>query len=127
MREIKFRAWDKLTQKYWNIEKWHFEDEYLDLIESGVSIADPNSERVWRKFNEVELMQYTGLTDANGNKIFEGDIVVVVSQYWGQLRNRYEVKFEQGAFYAGYFLLSKIAPSISVIGNIHENPELLEE
>ncbi len=30
MREIKFRAWDKFTQKYWNIENWHFEDVEAD-------------------------------------------------------------------------------------------------
>ena len=117
MREVRFRAWDKLTQKYWNIENWHFEDEYLDLIESGVSIADPNSERVWRKLNEVDLMQYTGLKDLNGKPIYENDVL----------------KSEGGNIEVVIYIDGRFEPvfwydeeNCEVIGNIHENPELLE-
>ncbi|QEA49929.1 DNA-packaging protein [Latilactobacillus curvatus] len=124
MREIKFRAWDKLTQKYWNIENWHFEDEYLDLIESGVSVADPNSERVWRKFNEVELMQYTGLKDVNGVEIYEGDVV--------KFDTNVQILESEVAYYHGMFTIKKYGEKIplftalKVIGNKFENPKLLE-
>ncbi|WP_333603518.1 YopX family protein [Lactobacillus acetotolerans] len=150
-----FRVWDKLTQKYWNIENWHFEDEYLDLIESGVSIADPNIERVWRKFNEVELMQYTGMKDVNGNKIFEGDILklsyddpktyLYTDEYDCNpkiippktVTRTVKVINEKGAFRVialhiklyGARLLCDVdqgRENIEIIGNIHENPELLE-
>lgn len=126
MREIKFRAWDKFTQKYWNIENWHFEDEYLDLIES----ADPNSKRVWRKFNEVELMQYTGLKDKNGKDIYEGDII----HGYDQEPDRYDgyigssvidvVNFRNGTFWIGdiwYNVMVMTPPIVEVIGNVHEN------
>lgn len=139
MREIKFRAWDKLTPKYWNIENWHFEDEYLDLIEPGVSIADPNSERVWRKFNEVELMQYTGIKDKNGKDIYEGDVVRYTAWHDGKPTG----VFQGEVVYSGDLGMASFdirldhdgeigravlpALGVEIIGNAFENPELLEE
>lgn len=71
--------------------------------------------------------QYTGLTDKNGMKIFEGDVI------HGKLGN-FVVRWNEyiGAFVAGVSL--KIMPclnrgtmkSYEVIGNIHDNPELIE-
>jgi len=129
-----FRVWDKLTQKYWNIENWHFEDEYLDLIESGVSIADPNIERVWRKFNEVELMQYTGLKDVEGHKIFEGDIVESIDEEWstgGLTTGTVQYLAPQFTFDSAGVgrpgIWKVLDDGCRVIGNIHENLELMEE
>lgn len=79
--------------------------------------------------------QYTGLT-ANGKKIFEGDIVKVTGLYpdrdgekriWRQSRVG-EVFYYHGAFYFDKWLLCKTSEKcIEVIGNIHDNPELLED
>ena len=78
--------------------------------------------------------QYTGLTDKNGKKIFEGDIVHCVSKLdsadmvvifeCGQFRMILAEKYHEYQTNVGYYDINCFAKE--VIGNIHDNPELLE-
>ena len=76
--------------------------------------------------------QFTGLTDKNGKKIFEGDIIEL-ERGWGE-KVRYIVKYDteicsfigDGINYIGFTTFENDGERIEVIGNIHDNPELLK-
>lgn len=115
MREILFRAKRKLGGA-WN---------YGDLIHySDRAIAVSDEEGNFVSVRPETVGQYTGLTDKNGKKIFEGDIV----EGWDVI---FTVVFDEYCRYvivAGYgnYLLAQNHEDMEVIGNIHDNPELLK-
>jgi len=128
----KFRAWDADSKKYWNIENWHVEDEYVDLIEPNNSNADPNAKRTWKRESDVVIEQSTGLTDINDKDIYVGDIVK--SSYKYAQPKISQVIMEDGNSYilgedlatGNEMLVSDHINEIEVIGNVHENLDLLE-
>ena len=81
--------------------------------------------------DEVVLMQSTSLKDKNGVDIFEGDVLksnVQPCKMVNPIKDGYGVvRFENGMFKLGSISLVTFISKMEVIGNIYENPELLEQ
>lgn len=115
-REIKFRAWD--TQR----GEWSRLTKAVSL--EGYPVYIDADDRL-HKAAGVELMQYTGLKDKHGVEIYEGDILAFDNGYCDVVRlERSAWRWNRGHNVLGVSWKPEI--SLSVIGNIYENPELLE-
>ena len=127
MREIKFRAWDK---EYKNFNETVAANLLLQIHEPSEDIDEEYGKRFF-------LEQFTGLLDKNGKEIYEGDILskgkISKRPSWKKGHDYYCVSFSNGGFvangYNGEFKVSPILHNLNsgceIIGNIHENPELL--
>ena len=131
-REIKFRAWLKEEKKIVNIETMHFTEKWI-----GYHIFYEEEKKKKFEFSDsenFELMQYTGLEDKNGIEIYEGDILKYKFPYDRRLKHVSLVKFieTEASFglkdiYGNEIPLYRITANnyFEVVGNIYENPELL--
>lgn len=125
MREIKFRAWDRLTKKFNKIKDLIT----IDGSVQAVRFAHFADGKDFQGIDYVNLQQYTGLKDCKGVEIYEGDIIRLIGIDISGSRTT-EVIFTSGSFrekYMGYALEIYKTHEIEVIGNIYENPELLKE
>lgn len=129
MRELKFRAWDKATKRYWNVAGLSFEKGRLVevYLENYPTSYEGNED--CKKLDEVILEQYTGEFDINGNEICAGDIV---SGYTYHIETLEIAWREDKAGWFGFAIedyscaLCNIK-HLGIIGNIHENRDLLKE
>lgn len=113
MREIKFRAWDTRASVM----------VYSDDFDCWVINKRPES---W-----VRMMQYTGLHDKNGKEIYEGDIVTY-PLCTGEPRKGVVEWTDWGTGYEPFTVCGKCGDvpqsrAVEVVGNIYENPELIEK
>lgn len=122
----RFRAWDKDLKTMYEAD----DIVYIDFEEKQICVKTLFFERASRyDFNDIVLMQSTGLADKNGKEIFEGDIL---DSEDGFLAGIVELRQDLGMFvstlikYNNFERLCSIANSREIIGNIHTNPELAE-
>lgn len=125
-REIKFRAWNgKKIMPYVSI---------LGLSEGfayGHDRSWLHNSMDWDSDEEFiedpTLMQFTGLKDKNGKEIYEGDVVNYLLSHDSNLNVlTSQIKWHNYAWRLnGLWLLTEVH-SVEVIGNIHQNPELLK-
>lgn len=140
-RRIKVRAWDTRDKKYLYSEK---QDFICTTHSDGLGVTIPYHKDVpglgvdnfdedcfdWADadllMGRYELEEFTGLLDKNGKEIYEGDIIRWTDDYD---ENGY-IDFGDGCFLVNWSINSEringdMVDDLEVIGNIHENPELL--
>ena len=128
----KFRAWIKTENCFADyIESIRFYINEIDLCWGGICESDCFD------FDDIILMQSTGLKDKNGQEIFEGDIITNgidrtdVKNH--QTLGFYTVLDGREYFFAGGISFAdfeedaeEFSEAVEIIGNVYENPELLE-
>lgn len=133
MREIKFRAWDKVSEIM-----WHWNLKNLGCSDIGELKGEDNGcSDLTNILKKCPVMQYTGLKDKNGKEIYCSDIVKgyfneeeVIDSIWLTLteedkKNGY-LTFQLPDNIVD-FARESYPDELEVIGNIYENPELLEK
>lgn len=122
----RYRAWNKATKAMYEVD----DIMSIDFGKSEIGVKTLFFDQTNRyDFDDIVLMQSTGLTDKNGKEIFEGDIIDSTD---GFLTGVIEFRVSLGMFvsdlveYNNFERLCNVASSRKIIGNIWEHPELAE-
>lgn len=125
----RYRAWIKSLKWMCDVTNISFDSKFVDICQQG------DTERCTEmsvEFDEIKLMQSTGLRDKNGKEVFVGDIIKCTR---GCLHEVY-IEKEYGGTYCGGMpavYLKDLREGYAwteheeIIGNIYENPDLLED
>ena len=121
MRDIKFRSYNPRDKKM------HYDITGIEIVNDG-SISGIFIDGAFFLIEEVYLMQYTGLKDKNGKEIYEGDIVSLQFDLSSEISKVVWLQDISGYIVENISILNKdLAEKIIVIGNIYDNPDLLEK
>ena len=135
MREILFRG-KRRDNREWVFGCYYKQTEfYGDKVEPfGIMIITSSESLCYDQaleyyaISEKTVGQFTGLTDCGGNKLFEHDVVTAKFKSNGS-RHKFKIVFKDGAFLFDNGCVAvpfnRIRSAV-IIGNIHDNPELLE-
>lgn len=134
MRELKFRAWWKDTKRFLDGDEWYMTSSGAKHLHYAICHYSDD---------DFIIEQYTGIKDKNGKEIYEGDIVDVIfptklrgveeHQIWvcrfGIKRSGFVLNRETNAriFSLTFGEINAKNIAVEVIGNIHENANLLED
>ncbi len=122
-REIKFRVWHKSKSRFIDLNGFF---TWFSTHPDKGQVYAASEQGIVREYaiEDISIMQYTGLKDKNGKEIYEGDIMD-----YGNGRTFY-ISYVGVQFMATFNkrVVNSIIPihNFEVIGNIHENPELLK-
>lgn len=135
MHEIKVRAWYKPYKQMCQVESLRFDG---NGVYTAVLIDEPFYDRKLVEADEIVIEQYTGLKDKNGTEIYHGDICSFTSKTgkhigvveWLDNLAGFGLRMVKNNFrytFSGLDTMGVNLDTLKVIGNIHENPELVEE
>ena len=136
MKELKFRAWHKYQPRYLPVDVLDFVEEVIYVYELG---DEGYHNDYLYNFSSIIIEQFTGLKDKNGKEIYEGDIVIYdFARYTAKGPEPIAGIVKYSTESAAYGIVPLAYPDsiewfgelainapLEVIGNIHENPELL--
>lgn len=128
MKEIKFRAWDKIALQWF--DPWESDGDF-GIARDG-TLLSRDARGLWGYEKEYEpddliIMQFTGLHDKNGVEVYEGDIIEVESDiptYIGVVGFDCASFMVKADHITGYCWMDY---EITILGNIYENPELIDK
>lgn len=125
----KFRVWSKTLGKYRQLDETS-NDQGLGMLFEVKKGIGSNVTSICYSIGDV-AEQYTGLKDANGKEIYEGDIVHVVTEDGYERTGK--VIFEKGCYWVDNgmdkYPVNRIGferDTLEVLGNVHVNPNIID-